>query len=115
MAVLAAVAGGTWWLTGIDKTPGGESKRNHHLTRALRRPQRSEPGGPGPRSGRDVRREIGRRGRPLGAGLRRPAGIGRAAVRGLLRRETHCYTAYSGVRVNTRKGMYFGSCASTRS
>jgi len=36
MAVLAAVAGGTWWLTGIDKTPGGESKRNHHLTRALR-------------------------------------------------------------------------------
>jgi hypothetical protein len=36
IAVLVVVAGGTWWLTGIDKTVGGESKRNHHLTRALR-------------------------------------------------------------------------------
>jgi tetratricopeptide (TPR) repeat protein len=36
IAVLAVVAFGTWWLTGMDKTAAGESKRDHHLTRALR-------------------------------------------------------------------------------
>ncbi len=36
IGVLALVAGGAWWLTGIDKTTGGESKRNRHFTRALR-------------------------------------------------------------------------------
>jgi len=36
IAVLAVVALGTWLLTGFDKSPGGESKRDHHLTRALR-------------------------------------------------------------------------------
>ena len=34
--VLTPVALGTWWLTGIDKTPGGESKRDQYLFRALR-------------------------------------------------------------------------------
>ncbi|HUC86017.1 MAG TPA: tetratricopeptide repeat protein [Candidatus Acidoferrales bacterium] len=34
--ILAVIAAGTWWLTGFDKTAGGESKRGHHLTRALR-------------------------------------------------------------------------------
>jgi thioredoxin-like negative regulator of GroEL len=34
--VLALVATGAWWLTGIDKTAGGESKRSRHFTRALR-------------------------------------------------------------------------------
>ena len=36
IGVLAFVAGGAWWLTGIDKTAGGESKRDRHLSRALR-------------------------------------------------------------------------------
>ena len=36
IAVLAAIALGTWWLTGFDKTAGGESKRDHHLSRAIR-------------------------------------------------------------------------------
>jgi thioredoxin-like negative regulator of GroEL len=36
IGVLALVAGGSWWLTGIDKTAGGESKRGRHFTRALR-------------------------------------------------------------------------------
>jgi len=36
LAILALFGWGTWWLTGIDKTPAGESKRDHHLTRALR-------------------------------------------------------------------------------
>jgi hypothetical protein len=36
IVVLVVAAGGTWCLTGLDKTAGGESKRNHHLTRALR-------------------------------------------------------------------------------
>lgn len=36
IAVLAFLAAGTWWLTGIDKTDAGESKQGHHLTRALR-------------------------------------------------------------------------------
>ncbi len=36
IVVLAIVAAGSWWLTGIDKTSGGESKRGHHFTRALR-------------------------------------------------------------------------------
>jgi tetratricopeptide (TPR) repeat protein len=36
IAVLAGIAWGTWWLTGRDKTFGGESKRSHHLTRAIR-------------------------------------------------------------------------------
>jgi len=36
IAVLAGIAAGTWWLTGFDKTCGGESKRGHHVTRALR-------------------------------------------------------------------------------
>lgn len=34
--ILAATAVGTWHLTGLDKTAGGESKRDHHLTRAIR-------------------------------------------------------------------------------
>ena len=96
-----------------------------HLTRALRRPRRSEPGGPGPRSGRDIRREIGRRGRPLGVVLRRPASSGRPAFRlsaascdGGHRIYVYaliCHCA-SGVReANTFTDLYFGSCASTRS
>jgi thioredoxin-like negative regulator of GroEL len=36
IVVLAAIALGTWWLTGFDKTAGGESKRGHHLSRAIR-------------------------------------------------------------------------------
>ena len=36
IGVLAVIAGATWFLTGLDKTSGGESKRGHHLTRALR-------------------------------------------------------------------------------
>lgn len=36
IAVLVLVAAGTWWLGGVDRTSGGESKRDHHLTRALR-------------------------------------------------------------------------------
>jgi hypothetical protein len=36
IAILTAVAAGTWWLTGLDKTAAGESKRDHYLTRALR-------------------------------------------------------------------------------
>ena len=36
LGILVLIAFGTWWLTGMDKTIGGESKRNHHLTRALR-------------------------------------------------------------------------------
>jgi tetratricopeptide (TPR) repeat protein len=36
IAVLAGIALGAWWLTGFDKTAGGESKRGHHLTRAIR-------------------------------------------------------------------------------
>ena len=36
IGLLAAVAAGTWWLTGIDKAPSGESKRQRHFTRALR-------------------------------------------------------------------------------
>ena len=36
IGVLALVAGGAWWLTGRDKTAGGESKRGHYFTRALR-------------------------------------------------------------------------------
>lgn len=32
IGVLALVAGGAWWLTGIDKTPGGESKRGFFRT-----------------------------------------------------------------------------------
>lgn len=36
IGVLLAIALGAWWLTGFDKTPAGESKRGHHLTRALR-------------------------------------------------------------------------------
>jgi len=34
--ILAATALGTWFLTGLDKTAGGESKEDHHLTRAIR-------------------------------------------------------------------------------
>jgi hypothetical protein len=33
---LTVIAMGVWWLTGIDKTPGGESKRDQHLARAIR-------------------------------------------------------------------------------
>ena len=69
-----------------------------HLTRALRRPRRSEPGGPGCRSGSS----------------------------GLLRPETHFFRrihvyalifhSASAVRVkHAQGGLYFGSCASTRS
>ncbi len=36
LGIVLLVGAGTWWLTGMDKTVGGESKRNHHLTRALR-------------------------------------------------------------------------------
>jgi hypothetical protein len=36
IAILLAVAAATWWLTGVDKTTGGESKRSHYYTRALR-------------------------------------------------------------------------------
>lgn len=36
LAILVLVAAGAWWLTGFDKTPAGEDKRGHHLTRALR-------------------------------------------------------------------------------
>ena len=36
IGVLALVAGLTWWLTGIDKTMGGESKRDRRLSRAVR-------------------------------------------------------------------------------
>ena len=36
ISVLALVAGGTWWLTGFDKTAGGESKRTHYLSRVIR-------------------------------------------------------------------------------
>lgn len=36
IAVLLAVAAVTWWLTGIDNNPAGESKRGRHFTRALR-------------------------------------------------------------------------------
>lgn len=36
IAVLTVVTVGTWWLTGLDKTVGGESKQHHYLTRALR-------------------------------------------------------------------------------
>jgi hypothetical protein len=36
VGVLAMIGAGLWWLTGIDKTAGGESKRSHHFTRALR-------------------------------------------------------------------------------
>jgi len=36
IAALIVVGAFTWWLTGFDKTASGESKRGHHLTRALR-------------------------------------------------------------------------------
>ena len=36
IGVLTAIAAGVWWLTGLDKTAAGESKRGHYLTRALR-------------------------------------------------------------------------------
>jgi len=36
IVVLAGTALGTWWLTGIDNTVSGDSKRNRHLTRAVR-------------------------------------------------------------------------------
>ena len=36
IAVLLVVAAVTWWLTGIDKNPAGESKRGRHFTRTLR-------------------------------------------------------------------------------
>jgi len=36
LGILLVIGAGTWWLTGIDNTVGGESKRDHHLTRALR-------------------------------------------------------------------------------
>jgi tetratricopeptide (TPR) repeat protein len=36
IVVLATIALGTWWLTGFDKTAGGESRRSHHLSRAIR-------------------------------------------------------------------------------
>jgi len=34
--ILLLLGAGTWWLTGIDKTAGGESKRDRRLTRPLR-------------------------------------------------------------------------------
>lgn len=36
IGVLALVAGGSWWLTGFDKTDGGESKRTHYVSRLVR-------------------------------------------------------------------------------
>jgi tetratricopeptide (TPR) repeat protein len=36
IGVLAVVGTGVWFLTGIDKTAGGESKRSHYFTRSLR-------------------------------------------------------------------------------
>jgi hypothetical protein len=36
LGILAAVALGVWWLTGHDKSWDGQSKRDRHLTRALR-------------------------------------------------------------------------------
>jgi tetratricopeptide (TPR) repeat protein len=36
IAILALVAGGTWWLTGLEKTAGGDSMRDHPFNRALR-------------------------------------------------------------------------------
>jgi DNA-binding SARP family transcriptional activator len=36
IGVLLGIAFGAWWLTGLDKTPAGESKRGHYFTRALR-------------------------------------------------------------------------------
>lgn len=36
IGILVLVGAGAWWLTGLDKTAGGESKRGHHLTRSLR-------------------------------------------------------------------------------
>lgn len=36
LAVLAVIGAMTWWLTGLDKTAGGESKRSHYFTRTLR-------------------------------------------------------------------------------
>jgi tetratricopeptide (TPR) repeat protein len=36
IALLTGIALGAWWLTGRDKTFGGESKHSHHLTRAIR-------------------------------------------------------------------------------
>jgi hypothetical protein len=36
IAVLALVAGGAWWLTGFDKTAGGESKSSHYVFRVVR-------------------------------------------------------------------------------
>lgn len=36
IGVLTLVAGGAWWLTGLDKTPGGESKRTHYFFRTIR-------------------------------------------------------------------------------
>lgn len=36
IGVLALVAWGTWWLTGLDKTVGGESTRTHYVSRTIR-------------------------------------------------------------------------------
>lgn len=36
IAMLALFAGGVWWLTGFDKTAGGESKRTHYVSRFIR-------------------------------------------------------------------------------
>ena len=36
IGILVLVAGGVWWLTGLDKTGGGESKRSHHVSRTVR-------------------------------------------------------------------------------
>lgn len=36
LGILAVIAAGAWWVTGLDKSVSGESKRGHHLTRGLR-------------------------------------------------------------------------------
>jgi len=36
LAILTAIGGFVWWLTGHDKSVTGESKRGRHLTRAIR-------------------------------------------------------------------------------
>ena len=36
IGLLALLAAGSWWLTGLDKTPAGESKRTHYIFRIIR-------------------------------------------------------------------------------
>jgi tetratricopeptide (TPR) repeat protein len=36
LGIMALVATGVWWLTGVDKTAGGESKQTHYVSRLIR-------------------------------------------------------------------------------